>query len=109
LAKKQIPDDVRAQVEAIVEQFDKKELRGRRCFYIARCRGSYLYLDRNDWGRVSHVCRLEYNGAIERERPTLVGYESVTSWLRKIVTRLRLIRANAFFDRYLNATIKSPA
>ena len=65
MAKKQIPDDIRAQVEAIVEQFNKKELRGRRCSYIARFRSSYLYLDRNDWGRVSHVCRLEYNGAMD--------------------------------------------
>ena len=31
-----------------------------------------------------------------RERPTLVGYESVTSWLRKSVTRLRLLRASTF-------------
>ncbi len=65
MAKKQIPDDVRAQVQAIVEQFNKKELRGRRCSYIARFRGSYLYLDRNDWGRVGQICRLKYNGAMD--------------------------------------------
>jgi hypothetical protein len=63
--KKRIPDEVRAQVEAIVEQFNKKELRGQPSFYIARFRGSYLYLDRNDWGRVCHVCRLKYNGAMD--------------------------------------------
>jgi hypothetical protein len=65
MAKKQIPDDVRAQVEAIVDRFNKKELRGQRCFYIARFRGSYLYLDRNDWGRISRVCRLRHNGAMD--------------------------------------------
>jgi hypothetical protein len=65
MAKKQIPDDIRAQVEAIVEQFNKKELRGRRCSYIARFRGNYLYLDRNEWGRIVHVCRLKYNGAMD--------------------------------------------
>jgi len=65
MAKKQIPDEVRAQVEAIVEQFNKHELRGWHCSYIARFRGSYLYLDRNDWGNVGHICRLKYNGAMD--------------------------------------------
>lgn len=65
MSKKRIPDEVRVQVDAIVEQFNKKELRGRRCFYITHYRGSYLYLDRNDWGRVCHVCRLKYNGAMD--------------------------------------------
>jgi len=65
VGKKRIPDEVRAQVDAIVERFNKKELRGRHCFYIARYRGSHLYLDRNDWGRVCHVCRLKYNGAMD--------------------------------------------
>ena len=27
--------------------------------------GNYPYLDRNDWGRVCHVCRLKYNGAMD--------------------------------------------
>jgi hypothetical protein len=52
-------------VDAIVEQFNKKEMPRPRCFYIARCRGSYLYLDRNEWGRVVHVCRLKCNGALD--------------------------------------------
>ncbi len=50
MGKKRIPDEVRAQVDAIVERFNKKELRSQRSFYVARFRGSYLYLDRNDWG-----------------------------------------------------------
>ena len=65
MGKKRIPDEVRAQVDAIVERFNKKELQGQRSFYIARFRGSYLYLDRNNWGRVSHVCRLKYNGEMD--------------------------------------------
>ncbi len=66
MAKKKIPDEARAQVDAIVEQFNKEELGGSpHCFYITRYRGHYLYLDRNDWGRVCHVCRLKYNGAMD--------------------------------------------
>ncbi len=48
MSKKKIPDEVRVQVEAIVKQFNEKELRGQPRSYIARFRGSYLYLDRND-------------------------------------------------------------
>jgi hypothetical protein len=65
MGKKRIPDEVRAQVEAIAKRFNEKELCGRRCSYIARFRGSYLYLDRNNWGRVSHICRLKYNGEMD--------------------------------------------
>jgi len=65
MAKKRIPDDVRAQVNAIVDRFNKTEMRGRHSFYRARYRGSYLYLDRNDWEYVCHVCRLKYNGAVD--------------------------------------------
>jgi hypothetical protein len=65
MGKKRIPDDVRAQVNAIVEQFNEEEMPSRRCFYIARFRGSYLYLDRSQWGRTVHICRLKYNGALD--------------------------------------------
>jgi hypothetical protein len=65
MAKKQIPESVRQQVDAIVEQFNKEQLRSAGVFYIARYRGRYLYLDRSDWGRVNHVCRLEYTGEVD--------------------------------------------
>jgi hypothetical protein len=65
MAKKRIPDDVRAQVNAIVDRFNKIEMRHLNSSYIARFRGSYLYLDRSDWGRICHVCRLKYNGAMD--------------------------------------------
>jgi len=65
MAKKKIPDEIRAQVETIVDQFNEKDLRGSQSFYETRYRGVYLYLDRNDWGYVCHVCRLTYNGAMD--------------------------------------------
>ena len=65
MSKKRITDDVRAQVDAIVEQFNEEEMPSRRCFYVARFRGSYLCLDRSEWGRTVHVCRLKYNGAMD--------------------------------------------
>ena len=65
MAKKRIPDEVRAQVNAIVEKFNAEELQGVHSYYIARFGGSYLYLDRNEWGHTCHVCRLKYNGSID--------------------------------------------
>jgi hypothetical protein len=65
MAQKRIPDKVRAQVGAIVEQFNRQEMPSPHCFYMARYRGSYLYLDRSEWGRITHVCRLKYNGAMD--------------------------------------------
>lgn len=50
MAKKKIPDEVQAQVNAIVEQFNREELRGSHCFYIARYTGNYLYLVRQAQG-----------------------------------------------------------
>jgi len=65
VAKKQIPDQVRAQVDAVVERFNKTELRGRGCSYVVRYKGIYLYLDRNEGGRAHPICRLKYNGAMD--------------------------------------------
>ena len=65
MGQKRIPDEVRAQVDAIVERFNKEELRGSHVFYIARYRGSYLYLGRKAWGRAGPICRLKYNGAMD--------------------------------------------
>lgn len=76
MAKKRIPDQVRVQVDAAVEQFNKKEMPGPRYFYIPRYRGSYLYLDRNDWGRVCRVCRLKYNGAMDNWDFAIFKYSS---------------------------------
>ena len=41
-----VPDDVRKQAEEIVSRFNETEIRDPRHFYVARCRGAFLYLDR---------------------------------------------------------------
>jgi len=65
MAKKRIPGEIRAQVDAIVEQFNEQEMPSRRGLYIPRYRGNYLYLDRKSWGGVIRICRLKYNGAMD--------------------------------------------
>jgi hypothetical protein len=60
-----IPDEVKTEVEARVEHFNTTVLRNPHCVYVPRYRGKFLYLDRQDDGRLSPICRLEYTGNME--------------------------------------------
>jgi hypothetical protein len=63
--KKGIPAEIKMQVAEIVEQFHATELRDPRCRYVPRYRGRFLYLDREDYGRLHPICRLEYTGKMD--------------------------------------------
>jgi hypothetical protein len=41
------------------------EMRDPRCRYVPRYRGGFLYLDREDYGRLHPICRLEYTGKMD--------------------------------------------
>ena len=60
-----IPDKVKTEVAAIVQHFNTTVLRTPHCVYVPRYRGKFLYLDRQDYGRLSPICRLEYTGKME--------------------------------------------
>lgn len=64
MSKKDIPDDIKKQVEEIVKNFNDKVIGKSNCYYIPRYKGKYLYLDWSDCGQISHICRLGYNGDI---------------------------------------------
>ncbi len=59
---KGIPDVVKQKAEYIIEEFNRKTLRKRNCFYQARFKGKFLYLDRADYGNIGPICRLSYTG-----------------------------------------------
>ena len=61
-----IPDEVKTEVEAIVQHFNTTVIRNPHCRYVLRYRGKFLYLDRQDDGRLSPICRLEYTGKMEK-------------------------------------------
>ena len=63
-------NEVKKQVEELVARFNASEIRAPNCFYILRYRGKFLYLDREDYGRISQVCRLEYTGATSGTSPS---------------------------------------
>jgi hypothetical protein len=60
-----IPDAVKTDVEAIVQHFNTTVIRNPHCLYVPRYKGKFLYLDRQDYGRLSPICRLEYTGKME--------------------------------------------
>ena len=59
------PDEVKTDVEAMVQHFNTAVIRNLHCVYVPRYKGKFLYLDRRDYGRLSPICRLEYTGKME--------------------------------------------
>ena len=63
MTKNSIPDDVKEQVKAIVEQFNQKMSRYPDThFFVARFRGTHVYLDRHEGHIVSKNGRLTWTG-----------------------------------------------
>ena len=65
MERKRLPNDVKKHVEEIVTHFNATEIRDPRCRYVPRYRGKFLYLDREDYGRLHPMCRLEYAGKMD--------------------------------------------
>ena len=71
-SKVSIPTEVRAEVQKLIEKFNSehfgdKNLREQGIIigYSARFRGKYLYLDRDEYGSPSPICRLMWNGQMD--------------------------------------------
>jgi hypothetical protein len=56
---------VKREVEKIVHAFNTKNSLRDDCYYEARFRGQYCYLDRADCGKLAPICRLTYTGAMD--------------------------------------------
>ena len=87
--KKAIPQEIRDEVIAIVDQFNEENARPQKASpmqrvmqmlgmaaenetiypigaYVPRFQGSFLYLDRVGWnGRLSEICRLKWTGSMD--------------------------------------------
>ena len=64
--KKGIPNEVKQEVEKVVEEFNQRVLKKPYCYYAPRYRGLHLYLDRCNYGRVGQICRLTYTGDMSK-------------------------------------------
>lgn len=76
MTRKTIPQEVKDQVEQIVARFNEQVLRGGACRYVARFKGRYLYLDREDYGKTGPICRLEYRGKMDDWSFAIFKYSS---------------------------------
>ena len=75
MAKKGIPDDIKEQVDEIVRSFNE-EFMDPDCVYVTRYRGKFLYLDRNEYGQIGSICRLEYTGDMNNWDFAIYKYSS---------------------------------
>ncbi len=76
MASTSIPNEVKKQVDDIVKRFNESEIGDPHCLYVPRYRGRFLYLDREDYGRLSQVCRLEYTGDLKAWNFAIYKYSS---------------------------------
>ncbi|MGD8750264.1 MAG: hypothetical protein PVG14_02520 [Anaerolineales bacterium] len=65
MSTRAIPKEVKAQVEEIIVDFNRKTFKGANVSYRARFRGRFLYLDRDEYGRSGPMCRLTYTGKMD--------------------------------------------
>jgi hypothetical protein len=65
MSHKSIPQEVKAQVEKIVQTFNTEVIKNPDYFYVTRYRGRYLYLARAMYFTPSPVCRLKYTGKMD--------------------------------------------
>ncbi len=77
MAKRAIPNHIKADVCKIIDHFNRGDLKDFHCMYIPRFKGSYLYLDRDD-GAVSPgpISRLRYTGNMSKWEFAIYKYSS---------------------------------
>ena len=75
---KAIPDNVRQEVEKIVEKFNRRFAGRDDCYYAARFSGRFLYLDRCDYGSIAPVCRLTYTGKMDKWKFAIFKWSTET-------------------------------
>jgi len=66
MSRASIPEEIKQQVSAIVEQFNGNAMDPPNDYYAVRFKGRFAYLDRCQYGTVGPMCRLEYRGGMEK-------------------------------------------
>jgi len=73
-----VPEDVKREVEAVVERFNREKSRRDDCYYESQFRGKHCYLNRSDYGRLGPICRLTYTGKIDDWKFAIFKWSSET-------------------------------
>jgi hypothetical protein len=66
MRSKAILDEVKQAAVEAIECFNRSEIAEPRCYYVAQFKGRFLYLGRLEYGRLGPICRLTYNGDLNR-------------------------------------------
>jgi hypothetical protein len=70
--KQSIPPEIQAEAQKLIDEFNRKNFKHKEfkelgiTGYSARFKGKYLYLDRDDMGEPSPICRLTWNGKMDK-------------------------------------------
>jgi len=83
MPKKDIPDEIKQSVEEIINNFNKSVIEDQNCYYVARYRGNFLYLDRYDYGQRGSICRLTYTGDFMKWEFAIFKYSTETYDLKE--------------------------
>ncbi len=66
MAKISIPDEIKVQVQKIVDNFNRSTLKSRKCRYVIEYKSNFLYLHLDEGlPRLAPTVRLKFNGAID--------------------------------------------
>jgi len=80
MPKTAIPPEVQAEVQKLIDEFNRENFSDDDSKslgivgYSARFKGKYLYLDRDEYGKPSPICRLTWNGALDDWDFTIYKY-----------------------------------
>jgi hypothetical protein len=62
MSKTPIPVQVKEEALRSVDRFNNKKLAKTGYRFVPRFKGKFLYLDRDEFGAIAPICRLEYVG-----------------------------------------------
>ena len=64
--KPSIPPEIQAEVQKLIDKFNHDDFKELGIIgYFARFKSNYFYLDRDDLGKPSPICRLKWNGKMD--------------------------------------------
>jgi hypothetical protein len=65
MSRKTIPEQIKKWADEVIQQFNAGVIRDPNRYYMARYKGSHLYLDRFDHGIRHRIGRLTYTGSTD--------------------------------------------
>src|SRR5438105_10188152 len=78
--EKNISTDIKKEIENRVDSFNKKHLKGAGCEYYVQIRNKFIYVMRKyeKYDIKDNVCRLTYNGNLEKMNFAIFRYSTET-------------------------------